>query len=664
MSKADHYEARRQARELEGPVAAARALAERLGLEPVPVNYWIVDHDEMNELIAYDGFQTRYPHWRWGMKYDRQRKQDRYTGGKAFEIVNNDSPANAFLQESNGLADQKAVITHVEAHADFFANNQWFGLFPGEEGGAAAMLERHATRIAEIADDPEIDREAVESWIDTVLTLDDTIDQQRAFQRQLGEDGEGAEEAIDLSEQLAELDVSDEVRGEVFDDDWLDDQTEDEQIDRDAPEADVLAFLREHGMAYDESAERAVEFEDWQREILELLRAEAYYFAAQRMTKVMNEGWAAYWESIMMAGETFADVDEFLTYADHMAKVLASPGLNPYALGLELWTYVENRTNRREVLERLLAVEGVGWRNLDETVDWDEVRDALEPPEAIAAAGATDLDAVAALPDHLVDRDEIRAARDGAFDPSDASWRLLSTDGMARRHYSLVRPEHRQFLEDVSRDELEEIARYVFDGSRYDSVTEALADVDYAAGWNRMFEIRESHNDVTFLDAFLTAEFVDANDYFTYEYSRAAEEHRVASTDPEDVKRKLLLQFTNLGKPTITVEDGNYGNRNELLLGHQFNGVALDLEQAERVLERTFELWGRPVNLATIVKEVDDHDVEVARRRSREPEPEEAGLLLRYDGSEIERRDLPWSEVEDLAADDVDYDTKPEDWLQ
>jgi stage V sporulation protein R len=674
VSTFDRYEAQRQARQLEGPVAAARDLAKKLGLEPVPVNYWIVDYDEMNELIAYDGFQTRYPHWRWGMKYDRQRKQDRYTGGKAFEIVNNDSPAHAFLQESNSLADQKAVITHVEAHADFFANNQWFGLFPGESGGAAAMLERHATRIREIMDDPEIGREAVESWIDTVIALSDTIDQQRAFQRDLG-DGEDVDpvDEIDLAEQLDDLDIGEEVRAEVFDDEWLESQAEEELVDRDAPEADVLAFLREHGMAYDEEAGRAVEFEAWQREVIELLRAEAYYFAAQRMTKVMNEGWAAYWESIMMSREAFAEADEFLTYADHMAKVLASPGLNPYALGLQLWTYVENRTNRREVLERLLAVEGVSWRSFDDDVDLDDVLELLEPPAAIAGAGSASLEELAELPDELVDREAIERAReaaaagdgaDGEIDHRAEPWRLLSYEGLARRHYSLVRPEHRSFLANVARDELEEISRYTFDDARYDSVEVALADVDFTAGWDRMFEIRESHNDVTFLDSFLTEEFVETNDYFTFEYSRAAEEHRVASTDAADVKRKLLLQFTNLGKPTITVEDGNYGNRNELLLGHHYNGVALDVAQAERVLERTFELWGRPVNLVTIVKEVDEHDVEVARRRSREPEPEEAGKLLRYDGEGIEHRDLPWSEVEHLAADDVDYDTKPEDWLQ
>ena len=178
-----------------------------------------------------------------------------------------------------------------------------------------------------------------------------------------------------------------------------------------------------------------------------------------------------------------------------------------------------------------------------------------------------------------------------------------------------------------------------------------------------MFDVRESHNDVTFLDEFLTPEFIRSNDYFTYEYSQATGQYHVASTDPHDVKKKLLLQFTNFGKPTIAVYDGNYNNANELLLGHEYNGVMLDVGQATEVLKRIFELWGRPVNLLTIVKEVDDHDVEVAKRRNREPEPVEVGKCIRYDGDEITIEDVPWEEVEHLAAEDVDYDTKPDDWL-
>ena len=50
---------------------------------------------------------------------------------------------------------------------------------------------------------------------------------------------------------------------------------------------------------------------------------------------------------MMMGEETFAGTDEFMSYADHQARVLASPGLNPYKLGKELWEYIENTVNRR-----------------------------------------------------------------------------------------------------------------------------------------------------------------------------------------------------------------------------------------------------------------------------------------------------------------------------
>jgi len=674
MSRTDRIRAQHAAEELEEPVEEAAALARKLGLDPYRVNYWIVDHDEMNELIAYGGFQHRYPHWRWGMAYERQRKQGQFLGGKAFEIVNNDDPAHAFLQESNALADQKAVITHVEAHADFFANNQWFGLFnpsrsdseaPRRGPDASAMLARHGETIGSYMADPEIDRAAVERWIDHLLCIEDVIDQYQAY-KPVGNTDEGFDDAelAELADQLDDLDVSEDVRRHVFDTEWLEAQGEDGAPASfpEEPESDLLGFLRQHGKQYDADSDRAVEMEPWQREVIEIVRREAHYFAPQRMTKVMNEGWASYWESTMMAGEGFAGADEFLLYADHMSKVLGSPGMNPYKLGLELWTYVENSTNRRAVVENLLRVDGITPETFHDDVDFAAVRAHLEPDPEIRDVRhhIGDLDA----DDPRVDATALdRYLTDESVDVDAYPWKLLSFEGLAERHYSLVKPQHRGFIERISRAELDSIARYMFDDAKYDTVGDAVDDVSYTRGWERMFEIRESHNDVTFVDEFLTQEFVDRNNYFTYEYTRANKQHRVTSTDYEDVKKKFLLKLTNFGNPTITVEDGNYRNRNELLLGHRYNGVALDLQQAKATLERVYELWGRPVSLLTIDKEYDDHDLEVARRRGREPAPEEVGKQIRYDGEETTIELVEWDAVEHLAADDVDYDTKPDEWL-
>ncbi|PSP27876.1 AbrB family transcriptional regulator [Halobacteriales archaeon QH_2_65_14] len=662
MKSADDIRMEREAERLAEPVQAANDLARKLGLEPYDVNYWIVDYDEMNELIAYGGFQQRYPHWRWGMTYDRQQKQGQFLGGKAFEIVNNDNPAHAFLQVSNSLADQKAVVTHVEAHSDFFANNEWFGMF-ADDPDAAAMLSRHAENIADYMQDPEIERAEVERWIDHVLCLEDNIDQHQSYEPIARDEDDPDIDFADVSDQLEDLEISEEVQREVFDEEWLQAQEDEEtSMFPEQPQADIIGFLRKHGMQYDGDAGKAVEMDDWQKDVLEMLRAEAYYFAPQKMTKIMNEGWASYWESVMMADENFAGDDEFITYADHMSRVLGSGGMNPYSLGLELWEYVENTENRRHVTEKLLCVEGITWRNFHDTVDFRAVLDLLEPDDLVASV---DPDSLADVPadDPRVDADTLGAAREGEVDLEKYPWKLFTYEGLAERHYSLVKAANRGYLSRISMEELERISRYMFDTSRYGSVKEALADVEYTVGWDRMREIRESHNDVTFVDEFLTQEFVDENNYFTYEYMHSSGDYRATSTDYEDVKKKLMLQLTNFGKPTIVVADGNYRNRNELLLEHRYNGVALDVEQAKDILERVFELWGRPVALRTIEKTYDEHDLEVARRRDREPEPEESGLEIRYDGMEFEEIDLQWAEVEHLAATDVDYDTKPEEWL-
>lgn len=664
MSKpsTDRADKQRIAEELESVVREAHALATKLGLDPYPVNYWVVDYDEMNALVAYNGFQERYPHWRWGMTYDQQRKQRQFLGGKAYELVNNDDPAHAFLQESNDIADQKAVITHVEAHADFFANNQWYGLF-AEDPDAARMLASHADTIESYMDDPDIDREAVEKWIDNVLCLEDCIDQHQPFST-VGDWLDETESEADINEKLEELELSEEVLGQVFNEEWLDQQRETDGVASFPvePENDLISFLRTHGMRYDEETEKAVEFEDWQREIMELLRREAYYFAPQKMTKVLNEGWAAYWESIMMGEEGFADENEFIHYADHQAKVLGSPGFNPYKLGKELWEYVENVTNRREVIEHVLRIEDVTWRNFHDTIDLDGVLESLEPDPLVDRVASETLGRLDPE-DPRVDGDGLAQAKAGEIDVDQFPWKVLTYDGIAERHYSLTKPQNRGFLAQITQNDVERIARYMFDDARYSSLEQALENVDYRAGWDRMYEIRESHNDVTFLDEFLTQEFVEEHDYFTYEYMETTEDYRVTSTDVEDVKKKLMLQFSNFGKPTVVVEDGNYNNRNELLLAHQYNGVMLDIEQAQQVLKRVFKLWGHPVNLKTIIKELSENDVEVARRRDSEPTPEETGKLLRYDGDTLSITDLPWEEVEHLAATDVDYDTKPEDWL-
>lgn len=598
--------------ELEDAVEEAREIAKDLGLDPRPVNYWIVDYDEMNELIARDGFQKRYPHWRWGMKYDKQRKQGQYMGGKAFEIVNNDDPSHAFLQMSNSFAKQKEVIAHVEAHSDFFKNNNAFQDNPA----SSDMLARHADKIEKYMTDPDIDREEVEKWIDHVHCLIDNIDQHSDYVfKNIIEEDDSEYENVD---PVDNLDIRDSIKDSVFEDGWNEDEESELPHGIDDTEKDILAFLVNHGKQFDEQKGQAVEYEDWQIDILEMMREEAYYFAPQKMTKCMNEGWAAVWESVIMASEEFANDEDIIDYAQNHARVLSSPGFNPYQLGKALWLHIENTVNRREVVDKLLCIEGVNPDNFHRKIDFQKVHDILD------------------------ERD---------------------SDDIVKRNYSLTRQQNQDFIQKIGLEELRKMNRYLSDAGRYESVEEALDDVDYEAGWKRMREVRETHTDVMFIDEFLTQDFVDKHDYYTWEFRFSDEMAEIASRDVEDVRKKLLLQFTNFGKPTIEVATGNYNNSGELLLLHNYNGVVLDGEKAMNTMERIHNLWGRPINLATVGKTIPEEELDYAYSEGVEPEPIEEAFRIRYDGEEIEEHDLEEEIADKIMAEDLDYDTKPDDWL-
>ena len=86
---------------------------------------------------------------------------------------------------------------------------------------------------------------------------------------------------------------------------------------------------------------------NWQRDVLSIIREEAYYFLPQAQTKIMNEGWATYWHSRIMTEKVLRD-DEIIDYADHHSGTLrGSPlSINPYKLGVELFRDIEERWDK------------------------------------------------------------------------------------------------------------------------------------------------------------------------------------------------------------------------------------------------------------------------------------------------------------------------------
>jgi stage V sporulation protein R len=99
-----------------------------------------------------------------------------------------------------------------------------------------------------------------------------------------------------------------------------------------------------------------------------------------------------------------------------------------------------------------------------------------------------------------------------------------------------------------------------------------------------LFDARAIHDDLTFVDELLDAEFCLV--------------HGLAESREQvpQVREELLARLTNGGQPVIRRLGEGPG---ELELEHCWSGQELQLDQAEETLRQLETLWGRPVRLHT-----------------------------------------------------------------
>ncbi len=102
------------------------------------------------------------------------------------------------------------------------------------------------------------------------------------------------------------------------------------------PEKDILLFIEQYSRT----------LENWQRDILTMMREEMLYFWPQLETKIMNEGWASYWHQRILR-ELDLTSGESIEFAKLNAGVVqpSRTGINPYYLGIKIFEDIEERYN-------------------------------------------------------------------------------------------------------------------------------------------------------------------------------------------------------------------------------------------------------------------------------------------------------------------------------
>lgn len=477
--------------------------ARQFGLDFYKIVYEILSYKEMNAIAAYGGFPVRYPHWRYGMEYERLSKGHVYGLQTIYEMVINNDPCYAYLLEGNSLIDQKMVMAHVAAHCDFFKNNVWFS---HTNRNMMNEMANHASRIRSYIDKYGIEK--VETFVDICLSIDNLIDI-HSLQIKRKHDIQTEDNNHQEDSKIPGRFPTQKQYLEHFINPPSVLKAEKEKQDKEKvriqkfpfePERDVMQFLLENAP-----------LKPWQQNILAMIREESYYYVPQAQTKIMNEGWATYWHSKIMT-EKVLNGSEVIDYADRASRVTASSGpyLNPYKLGVQLYYDIEERWNKGQFGK-----------------EWDECENLCK-----------------------------------------------------KRNW----------------------------------------DQRVGLGLEKIFEVRNFYNDLTFIDEFLTLEFAVEQKLFTFGYSEKRKRWEIESRNFYEVKNKLISQLVNNGNPNIYVEDANLDNKGELLLSHEYYGIDLRQDWARDTLTNIFNIWTRPVNLLTQL--------------------ENKKVMLRYDGKEHTQKKL------------------------
>jgi stage V sporulation protein R len=308
--------------ELEKAIERIWEIGHSFGLDPFPTNFEIVPSTVMYEIGSY-ALPGRYSHRSFGKAYHRMKTKYEYFLSRIYEVVNNSNPSYGFLLVTNSPLQNKMVIAHVMWHVDFFKNNAYFSMTDRRMVDAAAI---HAARISEY--EFKHGRKVVERFLDSVLSIEEHVDpnllmrKEPATQKEPGRRPEGRYDDLLTADERARADGPVERK-----------RRPDEPR---LPEKDLLFFLAKHSPILDE----------WQRDVVSMVRDEMSYFVPQMQTKTINEGWASFWHSRIMRAMDLPD-EEHIEFAElHSSVVSPHKGqLNPYFVGYKILEDIERRWN-------------------------------------------------------------------------------------------------------------------------------------------------------------------------------------------------------------------------------------------------------------------------------------------------------------------------------
>jgi stage V sporulation protein R len=317
-----------------------RIALDELGLDVYPVQIEVITSEQMLDAYASVGLPLMYRHWSFGKRFAfHETLYRKGLQGLAYEIVINSNPCICYIMEENSMTMQTLVIAHAAfGHNHFFKNNYLFRQWTDANGilDYLSFARDYVTKCEE-----RHGIEAVERVLDAAHALKDHGVNRYAHRTKpnLAEEQRRAEEWRAHSEATYN-DLWRTVPGsgkDKEDPDTAEGRLQEIERELGLPEENLLYLIEK----------RAPRLEDWQRELVRIVRLIAQYFYPQKQLQLMNEGCATFVHYEIMRrlhDKGLITEGSMLEFLHSHSSVVFQPdfddprfsGLNPYALGFAM----------------------------------------------------------------------------------------------------------------------------------------------------------------------------------------------------------------------------------------------------------------------------------------------------------------------------------------
>ena len=290
--------------------------ARKYDLDWYPINYEICDYYEMIGHMSYSGMPSHYQHWSYGKSFERTHQSYNLgMSGLPYELIINSNPSIAYLMRQNPLSLQILIMAHCVGHSDFFKNNRIFS--HTRPDSITSKFRNARKRIQKYTEDPHIGLRKVESLLDSLHAVRFQIN--RDNRKRLKRDEVKNKIVRDFNQSKIK-DKNIKIKKPNLKKRLL------------APDDDFLSFLIEYGN----------HFEDWEIDIIEIVRDESEYFIPQIKTKILNEGWASFWHYKILNELDIPQKFHIPFIKSHNQVIRPHLGsINPYHIGFHIFKKIE-----------------------------------------------------------------------------------------------------------------------------------------------------------------------------------------------------------------------------------------------------------------------------------------------------------------------------------